>query len=214
MKRLVAECRCCCGLGKFHHCGCGNAEHGGVSARFPLVFEKYLHNKNQMETMRTAGPEHELRPSVCSYKPTVDDADLAALVVRAQGHGRALLGRHDADGALAVGTLGDGVVVGVALRQRALGAAGVQGGLDGVLAVGLVLPRDEGRLRGARLEAAGEGDGLEEDDHVLLGGTLDGDGRGGAWTETRLTSITNSRLCNSWCRAESPQNRPRLVTHG
>lgn len=99
---------------------------------------------------------------------TVDDVDLASLVLAAQRHGAALLGGHDAHRALAVGALDVGVVVGVVLRQDVVGAAGVERRLHRVTAVRLVAPRHHRRLRGGGLEVAGERDGLEQDDHVAL----------------------------------------------
>lgn len=56
---------------------------------------------------------------------TVDDADLAALVLCAQRDRVGLLGRHDAHRAQAVSALDVGVIVGVVLRQDVLCAAGV-----------------------------------------------------------------------------------------
>lgn len=109
---------------------------------------------------------------------TAHDADLAALVEVTQSYGVSLLGGHDAHRPLAVGALNVGVVVGVVLGQDVLRAAGIQSGLDGVTAVGLVPPRDHGGLRGRRLVVTGERDRLEEDDDVPLCGTLDRDGHG------------------------------------
>lgn len=109
---------------------------------------------------------------------TARDADLAALVEFTQGDGASPLGGHGAHRPLAVGALDVGVVVGVALGQDVLRAAGIQSGLDGVAAVGLVLPNDRGGLRGRRLVVTGERDRLEEDDDVPLCGTLDRDGHG------------------------------------
>lgn len=90
-----------------------------------------------------------------------------------------MFGGYYAHRPLAIGTLDVGVVVGVVLRQNVACTAGIQCSLNRVLAIGFVLPRDDRRLTGGCLVVAGEGDGLEEDDNVPLGGALDRDGHGG-----------------------------------
>lgn len=109
---------------------------------------------------------------------TAQDADLAALVLTTQGDRVALLGGHRAHCPLAVGTLNVGVIVGVVLGYDVVRAAGIQGGLDGIPAKGLVLPRDHRGLLDRRLVVAGERDRLEEDDDVPLCEDLDRDGPG------------------------------------
>ena len=122
---------------------------------------------------------------------TVDDADLAPLVLCAQRDGVALLGRHDAYGAQAVGALDVGVVVGIVLAQEGLGAVGAQRGLDGVAAVRLVLPCHHGGLGGGgNLVVTVQDDGLEEDGDVALGGTLHRDGPGVVCGRGHTTATT------------------------
>lgn len=109
---------------------------------------------------------------------TVQEADLATLVIAAEGNRIALLRGHYANCPLAVGALNVGVVVGVVLSQYVVCAAGIKCSLDRVPAIRFVLPCDDRRLGGRHLEVTGEGDGLEEDDNVPLGRTLDCDGQG------------------------------------
>lgn len=130
-------------------------------------------------------PTHTSHLKSLKAKLTVQDADFSPLVRLTQSDSTALLGGHDAHCPHVVGTLNVGVVVRVVLGQDVVSAAGVQGCLDGVPAVGLVPPSDDRRLRGRRLEVAGERDRLEQDDHVPLDRTLDRDGHGGAWRENR-----------------------------
>ena len=134
---------------------------------------------------------------------TVDDADLATLVLRAQRDRVGLLGRHDADGAQAVGALDVGVVVGVVLAQEAIRAVGAQRGLDGVPAVRLVLPGHHGGLGGGGgLVVTVQDHGLEEDGDVALGGTLHRDGPGVACgrttAKTQWLDISVTHQCHNY----------------
>lgn len=92
-----------------------------------------------------------------------------------------MLGGYDAYGPLAVGTLDVGVVVGVVLRYGITRTAGIQSSLNGVLTIRLVLPCNDRWQGRSCLVVTVEDDGLEEDDNVLLVGTLDSDSQGGLY---------------------------------
>lgn len=109
---------------------------------------------------------------------TACDADLPATVLSTQGDRVTHLGGHSAHCPLAVRTFNVGVIVGVVLGYDVLCTARIQGGLNGISAIGLVLPRDHGWLLDCRLVVAGERDRLEKDDDVPLRGHLHRDGPG------------------------------------
>lgn len=111
---------------------------------------------------------------------TVNDADFATLVIRAEGNSIALFGGHYAHSPQAVGTLDVRVIVWVILRQDVLRTAGIQRSLDGVPAIWFIPPCDNRTLTGGGcLVITVEGDGLEEDHNVPLCGTLDRDAHDG-----------------------------------
>lgn len=112
---------------------------------------------------------------------TVYYADLAALVVWAQGDSVGLFGCHRAYCPLTVSTLDVGVIIWVVLRENVFSTAWIQSSLDWVSAVWFIPPSDNRRLRRWCLVIALEGDRLEKDDDVPLGGTLDWDSHDRLW---------------------------------
>ena len=110
-------------------------------------------------------PAHPL-PSPLPTPRTSCDGDPPALVVVSQGHGIALFGGHNPDGAHAVLALHVGVVARVTSRQLgvelAVNTGWGEGISDAVPAERLVLPDHDGRRGGrGRLVGAGQGHGLE-----------------------------------------------------
>lgn len=98
-----------------------------------------------------------------------------------QGNSIGLHGCHRAHCPLIVSTLNVGVIIWVVLWNDVFSTAWIQSSLDGISAVGFVLPSDNGRLSWRCLVFTLEGDGLEEDDNVPLGGALDWDSSGVLW---------------------------------
>lgn len=111
--------------------------------------------------------------SLCNIQICIADyADLAPLVLRAEGNCSALLGGHYSYCPLVVCTLNDGVIVGVVLRQNVVCTAGIECSLNRVPTVRLILPRYNRKLRGRCLILTSKGDRLEENDDIPLGRTL------------------------------------------
>lgn len=133
---------------------------------------------------------------------TVYDVDLAALVIGAQGNSTGLLGCHCAHCPLTVGTLNVGVIIWVVLRNNVFSTAWIQSSLDGVPAIWFVPPCDNGRLRRGCLVITLEGDRLEEDYNVPLGGALDWDSYGILWKknkkQTLLLTFSLNNPASSW----------------
>lgn len=110
---------------------------------------------------QNSSPPH---PIPCPH--TSCDGDPSALIVVSQGHGIALLGGHNPDGACAVLALHIGVVAWVTSRQLGvelvINTGRREGISDAVPAERLVLPDHDGRRGGrGQLVGAGQGHGLE-----------------------------------------------------
>lgn len=114
---------------------------------------------------------------------TVYNIDLAPLVMWAQGNSVAFLGCHCVYCPLSVSTLSVGVIIWVVLGQNVFSTAWIQSSLDWVSAIWFVPPSDNGSPSGRCLVITSEGDGLEKDYNVLLGGTLDWDSQCRLWNK-------------------------------